>query len=123
MNPKPYLCMLAWLAVGWFLWAAPASSDDIKSRMKARLPAIIELKATGIVGETSQGFLAYVGANQPERALVEAENQDRQAVYQAIAKQQGATAAVVGQRRALQIAENAKPGEWLRDADGKWHRK
>ncbi len=52
-----------------------------------------------------------------------AENKDRQMVYDAIAKQQGTTAAVVGQRRALQIAKKAKPGEWLQDADGKWVQK
>jgi hypothetical protein len=33
------------------------------------------------------------------------------------------TADVVGRRRALQIAENAKPGEWLQDAGGKWVQK
>jgi hypothetical protein len=59
----------------------------------------------------------------PAAALVKAENRDRQLVYQAIARQQGTTAAVVGRRRALQIAENARPGEWLQDASGTWHRK
>jgi hypothetical protein len=91
--------------------------------MKDRLPKIIELKAAGIIGENNQGFLAFVGSNKSEQALVDAENQDRQLVYGAIAKQQGTTAGVVGQRRALQIADNAKPGEWLQDAGGKWVQK
>lgn len=123
MNQKRYLCALAILVAGLLLFAEIALSGGIKERMKARLPKIIELKAAGIVGETSQGFLAFVGANQPEQALVAAENKDRQMVYEAIAKQQGTTAAVVGQRRALQIAEKANPGEWLRDAGGTWHKK
>jgi uncharacterized protein YdbL (DUF1318 family) len=54
---------------------------------------------------------------------VDAENNDRQLVYDAIAKQQGTAAEVVGRRRALQIADNAKPGEWIQDAGGKWVQK
>ena len=123
MNRKRCLWFVATVVAGVFLFSAPACCADIKARMKDRLPKIIELKAAGIVGENNQGFLAFVGGNQPEKALVEAENQDRQLVYGAIAKQQATTADVVGRRRALQIAENAKPGEWLQDAGGKWYQK
>jgi uncharacterized protein YdbL (DUF1318 family) len=70
-----------------------------------------------------QGFLAFIGADRKEQALVDAENNDRQLVYDAIAKQQGTAAEVVGRRRALQIADNAKPGEWIQDAGGKWVQK
>ena len=120
MNQKHYLWFMATLFAGVFLFSASASCADIKARMKDRLPRIIELKAAGIIGENNQGFLAFIGGNQTEKALVDAENQDRQLVYGAIAKQQGTTAEVVGRRRAMQIAENAKPGEWLQDAGGKW---
>ena len=123
MNQTRYLGVVATLVIGVSFFSASAFCADIKARMKDRLPRIIELKAAGIIGENSQGFLAFVGSNQSEQALVEAENQDRQIVYAAIAKQQGVTAEVVGQRRALQIAENAKPGEWLQDAGGKWVQK
>jgi len=123
MNRKRYGWLAATVVAGVFLFSASASCADIKARMKDRLPRIIELKAAGIVGENNQGFLAFIGGNQSEQALVEAENQDRQLVYSAIAKQQGTTADVVGRRRALQIAENAKPGEWLQDAGGKWVQK
>ena len=123
MNPKCNWLIPAILVAGLLFFTNLAWCDGIKDRMKARLPQIIELKAAGIIGETSQGFLAFVGANQTGKALIEAENQDRQTVYQAIAKQQGTTPAVVGQRRALQIAEKAKSGEWLQDASGKWYRK
>ncbi|MBR9986865.1 MAG: YdbL family protein [Desulfosarcina sp.] len=123
MNQKRYLWFVATVVAGVFLFSASALCADIKARMKDRLPRIIELKAAGIVGENNQGFLAFIGGNQPEQALVDAENQDRQLVYGAIAKQQGTTADVVGRRRAMQIAENAKPGEWLQDAGGKWVQK
>jgi uncharacterized protein YdbL (DUF1318 family) len=52
--------------------------------------------------------------------LVEAENEDRRKIYTAIAKQQGTTAALVGKRRALQIAGKADPGTMIQGADGKW---
>lgn len=123
MNQTRYRWMVATLVAGVFLFSTSAFCADIKARMKARLPRIIELKAAGIIGENNQGLLAFVGGNTSEQALVDAENQDRQLVYAAIAKQQGTTAAVVGQRRALQIADNAKPGEWLQDAGGKWVQK
>jgi uncharacterized protein len=120
MNQTRYLWILATVVAGVFLFSASASCAGIKARMKDRLPKIIELKAAGIVGENNQGFLAFIGADRKEQALVDAENNDRQLVYEAIAKQQGTAADVVGRRRALQIAENAKPGEWLQDAGGKW---
>ena len=123
MNQTRYLVILATVVAGVFLFSASASCAGIKARMKDRLPRIIELKAAGIVGETHQGFLAFVGADRREQALVDAENNDRQLVYDAIAKQQGTAAEVVGRRRALQIADNAKPGEWLQDAGGQWVQK
>jgi uncharacterized protein YdbL (DUF1318 family) len=54
---------------------------------------------------------------------VAAENNDRETVYAAIAKQQGTTAELVGKRRALQIANRAKPGQWVQDASGNWLQK
>lgn len=124
MNRNGYLAwvVVAALAAGFF-FSAPVFAGDIKARMKSRLPKIVQLKAKGIVGETHDGFLAFVGAKKAEPALVAAENEDRKKVYQAIAQQQGTSAKVVGQRRALQIAKKAQPGEWLQDAGGKWYRK
>lgn len=123
MNQTRYLWVVATVVAGVFLFTASAFSGGIKERMRDRLPRIIELKAAGVIGENNQGFLSYVGDRKPEPALVDAENEDRKRVYKAIAKQQGTTAAVVGQRRAMQIAEKARPGEWLQDAGGKWARK
>ena len=123
MNQTRYLWVLVTVVAGIFLFSASAFSGGIKARIKARLPAIVQLKAAGTVGETNQGLLAFVGGQQQQQDLVAAENEDRKAVYTAIAKQQGTTAAVVAKRRALQIAERARPGEWLQDAAGKWYQK
>lgn len=123
MNQTRYLWVLVTVIAGLFLFSAFALGGDIKARMKARLPAIVQLKAAGIVGETNQGLLAFVGVEKQQPDLVAAENEDRKTVYAAIAKQQGTTADVVAKRRALQNAERARPGEWLQDAAGKWYQK
>ncbi len=102
-------------------WAAGA--DDIKERMRQRLPAINALKDQGVIGEDSQGYLQFRGSDQSQKDLLAGENQDRRAVYQAIAKKEGADAGLVGKRRAQQIEEIGKTGHWFQKPDGTWHRK
>ncbi|MFC1837299.1 YdbL family protein [Thermodesulfobacteriota bacterium] len=101
-----------------------AGADDIKTRMQQRLPTIVKLKSDGVIGENNKGYLEFVpGAAKREQGVVADENNDRQAVYSAIAKQQGTSPQLVGERRAIQISQNASGGEWLQDSSGKWHRK
>ncbi len=114
--------LLAFLAVPLFL-VRPAEAQDIKARMKARLPVIIELKSKGIVGENNKGFLEFVGGQHEKADVVQAENSDRAQVYEAIAKQQGVTPELVGKRRAAQLRDLAKPGEWLQNENGQWYQK
>jgi uncharacterized protein YdbL (DUF1318 family) len=122
MKFKKIFIVLSVFILG-ILTADGYASDSIKERMINRLPAIKDLKARGVVGENKLGFLEFVG-NQKEKAdVVEAENMDRKTVYEAIAKRQGATVELVGQHRAVQIADKARPGEWLQDANGKWYKK
>ncbi|MFP4476631.1 MAG: YdbL family protein [Desulfatibacillaceae bacterium] len=103
------------LVLGQNAWAG------VKERMVERLPEIVELKAQGVVGENNEGFLEFIGDEKKKQDLVAAENADRKIVYQAIAKQQGVSVEVVGKRRAMQIRNKAKPGEWLQDPSGKWY--
>ena len=98
-------------------------ANSIQDRMKSRLPAIAELKKAGVIGENNLGYLEYVGANKKGEDIVSAENNDRKLVYQAIAKKQNTTAELVGKRRAIQIAEKADLGEWLKNESGKWYKK
>lgn len=99
-----------------------AHSDDIKSRMSQRLPAIIALKDKGIIGEDSSGYLAYVTASSEGQDIVNAENADRKAVYQMIAQKTGSTADSVGKQRAAQIAQNETAGHYIQ-VNGKWVKK
>ena len=106
-----------------FLFSVMAFGQDIKARIKARQPIILELKAAGIIGENSAGYLEFRGSKKKNEDVVKAENNDRRKVYTAIGKKTGTTAEVVGQRRAHKIAELAKPGDWLQDKSGKWYKK
>jgi uncharacterized protein len=123
MKKKVYCALLAFLFLIVFAAGAFPSAQEIQARMIARLPAIKDLKDRGLVGENNKGFLEFIGQQKEKQEVVTAENQDRQQVYEAIAKQQGTTVELVGQHRAIQIADKALPGEWLQDANGKWYQK
>jgi len=123
MKQRTLTKILTFLLIGFFVLGVSAFADDIKARMKNRLPVIKELKAQGIVGEDNKGYLQFVDGKKAKEDVVAAENKDRKTVYTAIAKQKGTTAELVGKRRALQIAKKASPGEWLQDASGKWYQK
>ena len=123
MKRKTIFAILPVFVLGILITNAYPSAKEIKQRMIARLPVIKALKGKGIVGENNRGYLQFVGQKKEKEEVVTAENKDRQLVYKAIAKQQGTTAAVVGKHRVVQIANKARPGEWLQDANGKWYQK
>jgi uncharacterized protein YdbL (DUF1318 family) len=101
-----------------------AGADDIKARMQERLPTIVQMKSDGLIGEDNKGYLEFVpGAAKKNETVIAAENNDRKSVYSAIAQQQKTTPELVGERRAIQIAEKGSPGEWFQDASGKWYKK
>lgn len=102
------------------LYAQPA---DVKERMLARVPAINSLKDKGLVGENSSGFVEYRTDARPQQDLINAENQDRKAVYAAIAKKQNVDIGLVGQRRAKQIRDIGGAGHWFQKPDGSWYKK
>jgi uncharacterized protein YdbL (DUF1318 family) len=103
--------------------SAFAGANEIKAQMRARLGDISTLKAQGIVGENNRGYLEFRSGDRSKAAVVNAENSDRSQVYSQIAQQQRTTVDLVGKRRALQIAQTARPGEWLQDGNGRWYQK
>ena len=123
MKQRRLTKILAFVLIGTFAAGISAFADDIKTRMKQRLPVIVELKTKGIVGENNAGYLEFIGKKKEKADIVAAENEDRKTVYEAIAQQQKTTAELVGKRRALQIAQKANPGEWVQDAGGNWIQK
>lgn len=122
MKLKKIIAVLSVFILG-ILISDVCSAASIKERMISRLPTIIKLKEQGIVGESNAGFLEFIGNRKEKADVVNAENTDRRAVYEQIAKKEGTTVEVVGRHRAAQIAEKAQPGAWLQDANGKWYKK
>ncbi len=123
MKRITIVAMLLIFILGMLITQVNASSQAIKQRMIKRLPEIKALKDQGIVGENNKGYLEFVGPKKTKADVVKAENNDRKQVYQAIAKQQGTTVELVGKHRAVQIANKARPKDWLQDANGKWYQK
>jgi len=114
----------------FFLFAlclpAVRASDaaTIKENMIKRLPQVRLLKSKGLIGENHLGYLEVVKGALPaaDKKVFEEENADRQKVYEAIARQQGGSAKMVGEMRAKKILERARPGEYFKKADGTWSR-
>jgi uncharacterized protein YdbL (DUF1318 family) len=109
--------------------SAADSAATIKKNMAERKPKIEVLKKAGSVGENKAGYLEAmtketagkeVKLSDDEKKLVEDENKDRKAVYNAIAKQEGSTVDKVGELRAKQIRSKAPEGEFIQNEDGKW---
>lgn len=103
--------------------ATAADLGAVKARMSQRLSQLDQLKAGGAVGENNRGFVEVRGGGGDAASVVAAENQDREAVYAAIAQQTGSSANQVGRARAKQIASASAPGVWLQKDDGSWYRK
>ena len=111
--------------------------DELKERMAARYPLVSALRDAGKVGETAAGEVKLVKADfGTEKAdpkdpgkgtvadLVAAENKDRHASYELIAKElvakgEKVTPADVGKQKAARNFENASPEHWI-EVDGKW---
>ncbi|MBI9092528.1 MAG: YdbL family protein [Desulfobacterium sp.] len=123
MNIKRMAVLGIALMVASVFVAQGAFANNIKQRMKQRLPVIVTMKSQGIVGENANGYLAFVTARRAHEDVVASENKDRKTVYSAIAAQQGVGIATVEKRRALQIANRAKKGEFLKNESGVWYKK
>jgi len=123
MKIKPVTYLLAFTLSILLCLSGEAMAQGIKARMKTRLPVIQSMKTAGIIGENANGYLDFVGSKRSKEDVVAAENTDRSTVYTAIAKREGTTPEVVGTRRAAQLRDLARKGEWLQDRNGKWYQK
>ncbi len=109
------LCLITAVSLSW--------ANEIKQRMKQRLPVIVQMKKQGIVGENARGYLEYVSGNKANKQIVDEENKDRKRVYTMIAKQQKVTLEKVERLRAVQIVQKTAKGEFLKKEDGSWYKK
>ena len=106
---------------------ADPNSTDMRERRRARRDQIKAWKAAQLIGENNRGLLEACTTDgklsTTVQKVVDAENADRQQVFQAIAAKQNITAESVGQRWASRMAERAPGGTFVQDAAGNWQEK
>jgi len=111
---------------------AEPTKDQLKDQFKSREAALRDLKKSGTVGETVDGYVEAVGAADGQTAdVVKAENADRRSLYQILAAEINAenpdapvkaTMETVAIRNAARNVEKAGPDEFLRVAKDHWIR-
>jgi len=82
-----------------------------------------ELRASGAIGEKSNGFAVVRKSAPGASRIVSKVNAKRRGIYRKRAKQQGVSAASVGVIYAKEIHRNAPAGTWLQSSGGSWSRK
>jgi serine/threonine protein kinase/uncharacterized protein YdbL (DUF1318 family) len=110
--------------IGLILELSPAKTS-VQSAFKDRQRALRDLKAKGLIGETTEGWLAVVDDNtvleMPEVLILE--NEDRKLVYSSIAARLAVPMQTVARRNAIRIFSMAKPNDNLQTASGFWFRR
>ena len=123
---KKTLAILSAVFLTGTFFISSVHAQDIRTRMKQRIPKIVQLKKSGSIGENEKGFLEIVpGSKDTDAAaeeLIKAENTDRTTIYTFIAKKENVSIDMVGSLRAAKLAKLAKPGEYIKK-DGKWIKK
>ncbi len=123
MKRHPVVNIYMLIVIAFILSAGPVTAEDLKERMKVRLPVIAELKTRGIIGENNRGYLGFVTAEKIKKDIISAENKDRKTVYTNFAKQQKTTLEIVEKIQAQRKSQKAKSGEFLQKTDGSWVKK
>jgi len=110
-----------------------ATIRALKKSMKERYPHLKPYLARGVLGESLKGFLvlrSMEGLNLKEKALVrrlmKAENNDRKALYQAVAqalKIDPSQMPRLGRVFAKEWERTAPAGTWIEVKPGDWQRK
>jgi uncharacterized protein YdbL (DUF1318 family) len=81
-------------------------------------------KRAGHLGEQADGYVGVVpGAPPSARALADRINGERAKRYGEIAAKTGTSPAAVAALEGQKLIARPDPGEWIRDANGKWHQR
>jgi uncharacterized protein YdbL (DUF1318 family) len=111
------------LAIAFSLAAVAGGAAYAHAMMQADTSA--ELRATGQVGEQSNGYLGIVGSATADlRARVNAVNIRRRAAYTELAGKRGVQIEEVAATMACELlATSVLPGQYYRLADGEWRQR
>jgi uncharacterized protein YdbL (DUF1318 family) len=92
--------------------------------MKTRLPKVLVAKDAGTIGEGTDGFLhSREGGSVETQALVDAENKDRKALFNALSAKTGGSVEEVVLKFSNALAKKAKKGHWFKKSNGTWIQK
>ncbi len=125
-----------WVEVAYADQALEVSNATIralKASMKERYPVIKPYLASGVLGESIQGYLVLrstAGLSLRDRAtvnrLMAAQNRDRKALYKAVAQALNITPSQLPRLRGIFAKEwqrTAPQGTWIEEKPGQWVRK
>lgn len=106
-------------------YSTPETDRAIANR-HTRFRTFRYLKGLGQVGEGNNGYLVKLGGGADVQALVDAENHDRDVIYNTIISQNGmapADIALVRKTFAQEKRNRAKAGDWIQLDSGEWVKK
>ena len=94
---------------------------DYASRMKERLPFLVQAKDQGVVGEGTDGFV-YVRESGSEKIvkMVADENEDRKILFKAMSSKTGGSVDEVANKFSKALVQKSKKGHWFRKSSGEW---
>lgn len=107
--------------------------QNLKQQIRERFPRLVPFFQKGAVGEGKTGFLetrdtkglSLAGKNDL-KSLMEAENRDRRALYQEVARSLNITTDQIGKVQRIFAAKwqnSAERGWWIQKGDGQWVQK
>ena len=119
MNTNKYYIFLILSLV--FSVSGNMAFADFASRMKERLPSLVQAKDQGKVGEGTDGFV-YVRESDSEKIkkMVAAENEDRKMLFKAMSSKTGGSVDEVANKFSKALVKKSKKGHWFRKSSGEW---
>jgi uncharacterized protein len=107
------------------LSALAQSKDEITTGMRDRYQALQQAKDKGFIGEAWTGLVVLVDSNAPGdiQNLVSAENKDRVALFQIIARETGTSVEEVARQNRIRMYRLAEDNHFLQDQNRQWVRK
>ena len=120
---KPQSRLGEWLMpAAWAEGLSPEVLQAVNSR-KDRFNQLKAYKSQGLIGEDKQGHVAALGGGPEVQSLVDAENRDRETIYQGQVKEKGLPPEAIGTVReafAQEQRERAETGEKIQLRSGEW---
>ncbi len=92
--------------------------QEAAGRRRDRHAQITSMLSQGLVGESRSGMLEVKGA--ADASVVSAENADRSAIYQALARKNGTSVEEIQKVYAERLRNDAPSGAPVQNADGSW---